>query len=107
MTTEAKQILDQAYEELARELPDSVLRVVDWVREPGRWWLRVPGGILCLIGGGLAFLPILGLELIPIGLLLLAEDFEFLQRPVARAMLWGLHRYREMRERRPREAVSH
>jgi len=42
-----------------------------------------------LIGGCFWFLPILGLEMIPIGLMLIAIDVPFLRGPVARMIAWG------------------
>ena len=80
--------LDQAYEGLERELPDRVVRSIRWVRDPGSRRIRLPLGVLFIVGGLLWFLPVLGIELLPIGLLLIAEDVPFLRKPVARFMIW-------------------
>jgi hypothetical protein len=45
-------------------------------------------GILLIIGGLLWFLPILGLEMLPLGLILLAIDIPFLRGPIARMIDW-------------------
>ena len=66
--------LDQAYEGLERELPDRMVRAIRWLRDPSSRWIRLPLGLLFIIGGLLWFLPVLGIELLPIGLLLIAED---------------------------------
>jgi len=97
MSKESQRCLQEAYEELESELPDRLARAVGWVRAPERWWLRVTLGILCLVAGSLWFLPVVGLEFIPIGLLLLAQDIPFLQRPVARSILWLVQKYRDVR----------
>lgn len=80
--------LDHAYEGLERELPDRVVRAIRWLRDPSSRWIRLPLGVLFVIGGLLWFLPVLGIELLPVGLLLIAEDVPFLRKPVARAMIW-------------------
>ena len=80
--------LDRAYEGLEEELPDRMVRAIRWLRDPQSRWIRIPLGILFIIGGLLWFLPVLGIELLPIGLLLIAEDVPFLRKPVARAMIW-------------------
>lgn len=46
---------------------------------------------------GLAFLPVIGIELLPLGLLLIAEDVPFLRGPAARLMLWLEDRWRALR----------
>jgi hypothetical protein len=44
--------------------------------------------MLFIIGALLWFLPVLGIELLPIGLLLIAEDVPFLRKPVAKCLVW-------------------
>jgi hypothetical protein len=73
---------------LEQEVPDRVARAIRWLRDPNSRWIRLPVGILLIIGGLLWFLPVLGIELLPIGLLLIAEDVPFLRKPVARLMIW-------------------
>ena len=51
---------------------------------------------LLIIGGCFWFLPILGLEMIPIGLMLIALDVPFLRGPVARMIAWGERKSTEM-----------
>jgi hypothetical protein len=86
--TDGQRELDKAYKGLERELPDRVVRSIRWLRDPSSRWIRLPLGLLFIIGGLLWFLPVLGIELLPIGLLLIAEDVPFLRKPVARFMIW-------------------
>jgi hypothetical protein len=94
MSMQSPRVLDHAYEELESELPDRIARALGWLRAPQRRWLRILAGTLFILGGCLWFLPVVGLELIPIGLLFLAQDIPFLQAPVGRAILWTVHKYR-------------
>jgi hypothetical protein len=88
MTETGRKELDKAYEGLEQELPDRLVRSIRWLRDPHSRWIRLPVGLLFIIGGLLWFLPVVGLELLPIGLLLIAEDVPFLRKPVARCMIW-------------------
>lgn len=102
---EGKRELDRAYDRLEDEVPDRMSRAIRWLRDPrSRKW-RIPLGLLFLVGGCLWFLPVVGLELVPIGLLLIAQDVPFLRKPVARMMLWLEDRWRALkcwwRARRP------
>ncbi len=94
-----KELLDQAFEELEREVPDRVTRMIRWLRQPEARWVRIPLGILCIIGSFFWFLPVLGVEFFPIGLLLIAEDVPFLRRPVGRFILWLEDRWHDFRRR--------
>jgi len=42
--------------------------------------------MLLIVGGFLGFLPILGFWMVPLGILLVAEDVPFLRRPTIRAL---------------------
>ena len=71
---------------LLAALPAPVQRAVAWLRLPGAAWARVPLGVALIVGGLLGFLPILGFWMIPLGLLLLAEDIPALRQPTMRAL---------------------
>ncbi len=60
---------------------------------------RVGLGILLVIGGLLGFLPVLGYWMIPLGLVLLAQDVAWLRRPVGRALVVAERRWRRLRRR--------
>jgi hypothetical protein len=74
-------------------------RLIDWLpwrfRSPVRWllqpssiWIRVPAGLLLVCGGFLGFLPVLGFWMIPLGLVLLAEDMPPLRSARALVLDW-------------------
>jgi hypothetical protein len=62
--------------------------------------LRLIGGVLLLVGGFLGFLPILGFWMIPLGLVLLAQDIPQLRKPVRRCMVIVERRWRRWRRMR-------
>ncbi|AEQ52240.1 hypothetical protein [Pelagibacterium halotolerans] len=84
--------------------------VIYILRQPWAMLIRIPLGILFCIGGLLAFLPILGVWMLPLGLLLLAIDLPFLQRPMNGIILrgerqWHLWR-RSRRDRKSEQETS-
>lgn len=92
--------LDRRFERLERQLPARAARMLRWLRDPGSTWIRIPTGGLLIIGGLFSFLPILGIWMLPLGLLLLAQDVPFLKRPTSRAMIRLERRWVEWRRRR-------
>lgn len=69
-------------------LPPWLARSVGRLRKPSSRWLRIPTAMLLMIGGVFGFLPVLGLWMLPLGLILIAQDVPFLQRPLARLLSW-------------------
>ncbi len=82
MSTERPTHLDR----LAVRLPGPIRSAVTWLLRPGAKWLRMPLGASLILGGFLGFLPILGFWMIPLGALLLAEDFPLVRKPTIRAI---------------------
>lgn len=80
--------LDEQLDRFEKLLPNFLGRLVRYLREPSLRWLRTVTGILLIIGGLLWFLPILGLEMLPLGLVLIAIDIPFLRAPAARMIEW-------------------
>jgi len=80
--------LDRAYDILERETPDWLTRAIRWLRSPASRWVRIPLGLALIAGSFLAILPVFGVEMLPIGLLLLAQDIPGIRGPVARMTLW-------------------
>ena len=80
--------LDTQLDRLERMCPAWLAKVIHFLREPGLRWIRLTAGVLLIIGGLLWFLPILGLEMLPIGIVLIALDVPFLRRPAARMLVW-------------------
>lgn len=90
---DGQQTLDRAYEALERELPAGACRVLRKVRSPEARWFRWPLAVLLIIASMFWFLPVIGIELLPIGLLLIAQDVPFMKRPVGLGILWLLERW--------------
>jgi hypothetical protein len=71
---------------LTARLPGPLRSALAWVLRPEAKWLRIPLGLLLILGGFLGFLPILGFWMVPLGALLLAEDFPLVRKPTVRAI---------------------
>ena len=99
MAEAGRKELDEGFERLEAEAPDRVSRAIRWLRDPEARWIRLPVGILFILGGLLWFLPVVGLEMLPIGLMLIAQDVPFLRKPVGRAMIWLERKWVELRRR--------
>jgi hypothetical protein len=69
-------------------LPRGPARFVGWLRKPSSRFVRIPLAILLIVGGIFGFLPVLGLWMLPLGLLLFAQDVPFLQKPIAQVLGW-------------------
>jgi hypothetical protein len=82
-----------AYARLEQLVPRRLRDALTWLSEPEARPVRIPLAILSLIGGCLSFLPVLGLELLPLGLMLLAHDVKSLRRPAGGLTMWLLDRY--------------
>ncbi len=79
---------ERRLELLIRRLPPRVQRAVCWLRRPSVRPLRIGAGVLFVLGGLLSILPVFGLWMLPLGLVLLAEDFRPLRKPEARILSW-------------------
>lgn len=99
MADKGQQTLDRAYEGLEEEAPDRVARAIRWLRDPKARWIRIPLGVLFIIASMLWFLPVVGIEMLPLGLLLIAQDVPFLREPVGRAMIWLERKWVVLRRR--------
>ena len=73
---------------LLRRLPNRMQAITRWLRKPASRWARLPAGILLIIGGCLAILPVFGLWMLPLGLMLLADDIPPLRRARDRTLAW-------------------
>jgi hypothetical protein len=87
--------LDRRFERLEKEVP-----------EPSSRWVRIPLGALLILSGIFSFLPILGLWMLPLGLLLLAQDIPFLRAPTGRALIWLERKWVQWKRRRSSERQS-
>lgn len=99
--------LDRQFARLEQRLPAWVGRFLRWLRQPASRWVRLPISVLLVCGGVFSILPILGLWMIPLGLLLMAQDLPFLRRPTGRALVRVEYRWRQwIRRRNPTQLSS-
>ena len=63
-------------------------KFVGWLRKPSSRWVRIPVATLLIAGGIFSFLPVLGLWMLPLGLVLFAQDVPVLRKPIARMLGW-------------------
>lgn len=97
--TARKRELDAYLERLESHLPDRFARFLKWSRRPELIWLRIPLAAALVVAGILGFLPILGFWMVPLGLLLLAEDITWLQRPLVAVIKWAERLWQRRRRR--------
>lgn len=65
---------EERVERLIRRLPDRLQKAAAWLRRPSSRWIRIPAAVLLIVGGCLSALPVFGLWMLPLGVILLAED---------------------------------
>src|SRR3954451_12480183 len=94
---------DHRLERLIRRLPEQRQESARWLRSPAARWVRVPLGLLFILGSFVFIPPAFGLWMLPVGLLLLAEDVPALRRLRTRILDWikrrRPHWFSEHRER--------
>lgn len=100
MTNGNKEKLDRKFDRLAHLLPSPMRGPIAWLRAPSARFVRIPCGILLIFLGFLGFLPILGFWMVPLGVLLLAQDIPFLQRPTRVALTWIERKWLDWRRKR-------
>ena len=88
MSKESKAELDRHFAWFEAKLPPGPARFVSWLRKPSSRYVRIPMAILLIIGGIFSILPVLGLWMLPLGLLLFAQDVPILQKPMAQMLGW-------------------
>jgi hypothetical protein len=88
LSQESKKELDRHFAWFESKLPPRPARFVAWLRKPSSIWVRIPVAVLLVVGGTLSFLPVLGLWMLPLGLVLFAQDVPVLQKPMAKLLGW-------------------
>ena len=78
---------DTEAKRLETRLPGWACRFMRWVRTSS-FWVRMPFAVVLVTGGIFSFLPVLGIWMIPLGLVILAQDVPFLRPPLARLIGW-------------------
>ena len=97
-----QQRLNRKLDRFERRLPRWAGRLFRRLRHPSSRWVRNPIGLLLVLAGCLSFLPLLGLWMLPLGLLLLAQDLPFLRRPTRQGLVGMERRWLRWRRRRRR-----
>ena len=88
LSHEDKARAERRLEKLISRLPRGFAGFIHWVREPKMIWVRLPIGIALICGGLVGFLPVLGFWMVPLGLILLAQDFPPVERGLYRLINW-------------------
>jgi hypothetical protein len=71
---------DRRLDGLIERLPRRLRVTVRWLRLPTSRWVRIPAGLLLVTGGVFSILPFLGIWMLPLGVVLLADDVPPLRR---------------------------
>lgn len=100
MTTRDRERLDRIVERYSDRLPGWMARFVTWIRKPELRAARIIAGVLLVLFGLVGFLPVLGFWMVPLGLLLLAQDLAFLRRPTVNAIYWVERKWQSWRRGR-------
>jgi hypothetical protein len=79
---------ERRLEQLIDRLPKSWRSTARWLRQPSQRWLRICTGVLLIVGSFFSILPLFGLWMLPLGLVLLAEDIQVLRRALDRILEW-------------------
>ena len=107
MSEHSRKELDRHFAWLQKKLPPGPARFVAWLRKPSSKLVRIPLAILLILGGIFSILPVLGLWMLPLGLVLFAQDVPILQTPMARALGWVERKWMErQRAKAERERVK-
>lgn len=70
------------------KLPSRPAHFVGWLRRPSSKYVRLPLAVALVGGGVVSFLPVFGLWMLPLGLVLIAQDVPALEKPTARTLGW-------------------
>jgi hypothetical protein len=84
----AHDLAELRLQRLLARLPRRIAAAINGLRRPRARWRRIPIAVAFLLGGVLGFLPILGFWMLPLGLLLLAEDIPLLRSGLYTLVNW-------------------
>jgi hypothetical protein len=79
---------ERRIERLLGRLPGWLQSAIRWLRRPSSRPVRIPAGVLLICGSFLSILPVFGLWMLPLGLILLAEDIPMIGRWRDRLLDW-------------------
>jgi hypothetical protein len=94
--------LERQFDRISNQLPGGAGDFLRWLTGSASRWVRVPAGLLLVVFGIFGFLPVLGFWMVPLGILLLAQDIAFLRRPTLRALIWLEWKWIQWKRRRSR-----
>lgn len=80
--------IDRHFAWFETKLPPGPAKFVGWLRKPSSKLVRIPLALLLVLGGIFSILPVLGLWMLPLGLILIAQDIPVLEKPVAQLLGW-------------------
>ena len=102
----AKAELERYFDRSSSICPIGSARFLHWLRQPSMLIVRIFVCLLLIVGGFLSFLPILGVWMLPLGLIIIAQDLPFLQPPLVRVFQWIERKWESWRPSRRAEAPS-
>jgi hypothetical protein len=105
MSEDHKAELDRHFAWFEGKLPPKPARFVAWVRKPSSRYVRFPLAVVLIGGGVFSFLPVLGLWMLPLGLVLFAQDVPVLQKPTARMLGWVERKWIERQRAKAKTAA--
>ncbi|HVV40437.1 MAG TPA: hypothetical protein VHC94_05165 [Nitrobacter sp.] len=88
MSVDYRAELDRHFAWFEDKMPRRVAAFSGWLRRPSSRYVRIPLALLLILGGIFSFLPVLGLWMLPLGLILIAQDLPFLEKPIAQFLGW-------------------
>ncbi|MET4842630.1 hypothetical protein [Bradyrhizobium japonicum] len=91
--------LNRYFALIERRVPTKVGTFIRWLREPSKFWIRVIVAGILILGGIFSFLPLFGLWMLPLGLLLIAQDMPILQKPLLVVLRWIEMKWKRLRRR--------
>jgi hypothetical protein len=97
----AKAELDRYFDWIEQHLPNWLARFLHWLRQPQMLIARIIVCLLLIVGGILSFLPLLGFWMLPLGLMIIAQDLPFLQPPLVRVFQWIERKWESWRSKSP------
>lgn len=107
-STDHKAEIDRHFAWFEERLPVRPAKFVNWLRQPSSKWVRFPLGLLLMVGGVFSILPVLGLWMLPLGMMLVAQDVPVLEKPVAKSLGWIERKWveRERKKQLEKERVK-
>ncbi|WP_322513854.1 hypothetical protein SR870_12310 [Rhodopseudomonas palustris] len=101
--TDHRAELDRHLAWFESKLPPKPAHFVGWLRRPTSKYVRLPVGVLLIGGGVFSFLPVLGFWMLPLGLVLIAQDVPALEKPTARTLGWVERKWVERQRKKGRD----